>query len=302
MKFKNIYLIKNSIYFICFCFLLFFIVSCALTSKEIVPSKQAQIAVVLGAGASKGFAHIGVLKVLESHNIPINMVVGTSVGSFVGSLYAYGYNAYDLQTIALAIQKDDVADYIIPDNGFIKGEKLENFINKKLKYTPMEKFKIPFYAVATNIQSGEEMVFGGRGNAGKAVRASCSLPGIFNPVIIGDKYYVDGGVVNPLAADVARRFGADVVIAVDISSSVETTAPKGTVETIMQAVDIMYSKIAASQIKYADVVIKPKVGHIGSSDFSKRHEAIMEGEKAAVEAMPAINQIIGKLRQEGRLP
>jgi NTE family protein len=301
MKCKNICIIKNGISFICLCVLLFFIVSCALTLKEIAPSKQAQIAVVLGAGASKGFAHIGVLKMLESHKIPVNMIIGTSVGSFVGSLYAYGYNAYDLQTIALAIQKDDVADYIIPDNGFIKGEKLENFVNAKLKYTPMEKLKIPFYAVATNIQNGEEMIFG-RGNAGKAVRASCSLPGIFNPAVIGDKYYVDGGVVNPLAADVARRFGADVVIAVDISSSVETAAPKGTVETIMKAVDIMYSKIAASKIKYADVIIKPKVGHIGSSDFSKRHEAIMEGEKAATEAMPAINQIMAKLRQEGRLP
>jgi NTE family protein len=301
MKCKNICIIKNGISFTCLCVLLFFIVSCALTLKEIAPSKQAQIAVVLGAGASKGFAHIGVLKMLESHKIPVNMIIGTSVGSFVGSLYAYGYNAYDLQTIALAIQKDDVADYIIPDNGFIKGEKLENFVNAKLKYTPMEKLKIPFYAVATNIQNGEEMIFG-RGNAGKAVRASCSLPGIFNPAVIGDKYYVDGGVVNPLAADVARRFGADVVIAVDISSSVETAAPKGTVETIMKAVDIMYSKIAASKIKYADVIIKPKVGHIGSSDFSKRHEAIMEGEKAATEAMPAINQIMAKLRQEGRLP
>lgn len=303
MQFNFFRLIKNkkSIHFICSGILLSLLVSCASTSKEIAPSKQAQIAVVLGAGVSKGFAHIGVLKVLESHKIPIHMIVGTSVGSFVGSLYAYGFNPYELQTIAFAIQKDDVADYIMPDNGFIKGEKLENFVNNKLKYTPIDKFKIPFYAVATNIQTGEEMVFG-RGNAGKAVRASCSIPGIFKPVNIGDKYYVDGGVVNPLAVDVARRYGADVVIAVDISSSFETAAPTGTVETIMQAIDIMYSKMAAIQFKNADVVIKPKVGHIGSSDFTKRHEAIMEGERAAVEAMPAINQIIAKLKQEGRLP
>ena len=301
MKNKIFCIIKNSVSLICCCVLLFLFISCGLMPKEISTSKKAQIAVVLGAGASKGFAHIGVLKVLESHDIPVHMVVGTSVGAFVGSLYAYGYNPYELQTIAIALRKDDVADYIIPDNGFIKGEKLENFVNNKVKYTPMEKFRIPFYAVTTNIQSGEEMIFG-RGNAGKAVRASCSIPGIFNPVIIGDKYYVDGGVVNPLPADVAHRFGADIVIAVDISSSVGTTVPKGTVETIMQAIDIMYNKMAAVQMKHADVVIKPKVGHIGSSDFAKRHEAIMEGEKAAVEAMPAINQIIGKLRQEGRLP
>jgi NTE family protein len=277
-------------------------ISCATAPKEItVPPKPAKIAVVLGAGASRGFAHIGVLKILDLNKIPIHVIVGTSVGSFVGSLYAYGYNPYDLQAIALSLEKDDVADYTVPDNGFIKGDKLENFINNKVKYTPIDKFRIPFYAVATNIQTGEEMAFG-RGNTGRAVRASCSIPGIFQPPVIGDKMYVDGGVISPLAVDVARRYGADVVIAVDISSSMESGAPTGTVETIMRAIDIMYSKMAEAQVKYADVVIKPKVGKIGSSDFSRRHEAIMEGEKAAAVALPAINQMIAKLRKEGRLP
>jgi len=159
---------------------LLLLASCATTpSVPAVPAKSAKIAVVLGAGASKGFAHIGVLKVLESHRVPVHMVVGTSVGSFVGSLYAYGYNPYQLQTMALTIEKDDVVDYTIPDNGFIKGEKLENFVNTKVKYTPIDKFKIPFYAVSTNIQTGEEAVFG-RGNTGRAVRASCSIPGILS--------------------------------------------------------------------------------------------------------------------------
>jgi NTE family protein len=279
----------------------FLFVSCATPPPVAPPPKPAKVAVVLGAGASRGFAHIGVLKVLESHRIPIHMVVGTSVGSFVGSLYAYGYNPYDLQTIAFAIQKDDMADYIIPDNGFIRGDKLESFVNHKVKYTTIDKFKIPFYAVATNIQTGQEMVFG-RGNTGRAVRASCSIPGIFKPVMIGDKAYVDGGVVSPVAIDVARRYGADVVIAVDISSSLSSAAPTGTFETMMQSIDIMYNKMAVIQLKNADVVIKPKVGNIGSSDFTKRHEAIMEGERAAEEAMPGINQIITRLRQEGRLP
>jgi NTE family protein len=280
-----------------------FLISCAAAPPVAPPPppKPAKIAVVLGAGASKGFAHIGVLKVLESHKVPIHMVVGTSVGSFVGSLYAYGYNPYELQTFAFSLQKDDMADYIIPDNGFIKGEKLENFVNQKVKYTSIDKFKTPFYAVATNIATGEEMVFG-RGNPGKAVRASCSIPGIFNPVVIGDKSYVDGGVVSPVAIDVARRFGADVVIAVDISSSLSSTVPAGTMETILQAIDIMYNKMSVIQLKNADVVIKPKVGYIGSSDFTKRHEAIMEGEKAANDAMPAINTLINNLKKEGRLP
>lgn len=280
---------------ICAAVLLTMLFSC------VTASKPAKIAVVLGAGASKGFAHIGILKILDSHKIPVHMIVGASVGSFVGSLYAYGYNPYELQTIAFGLQKDDIIDYIIPDNGFIKGDKLENFVNNKVKYTPIDKFKIPFYAVATNIQTGEEMVFG-RGNTGKAVRASCAIPGIFQPAVISDKTYVDGGVVSPLAVDVARRYGADVVIAVDISSNLASTIPVGTIETIMQAIEIMHSKISAYQMKNADVVIKPKVGYIGTSDFSKRHEAIMEGEKAAVEALPAINQILTKMREAGRLP
>ena len=280
------------------------VVSCAAAPKETPPEpppKRAKIAVVLGAGASRGFAHVGVLKMLETHRVPVHMVVGTSVGAFVGSLYAYGFSPYELQTIALGIQKDDVADYIIPDNGFIKGEKLENYINNLVKFTPLDKLKIPFYAVATNIRTGEEMVFG-RGNTGRAVRASCAVPGIFNPVVIGENVYVDGGVVSPVAVSAARRLGADVVIAVDISSGLTPAMPSGTLETIMQSVDIMHNKMSVIQLKNADVVIRPKVGYIGPGDFTKRHEAIMEGEKAAAVAMPAINQVIDSLRQGERLP
>jgi len=265
-------------------------------------SKTAKIALVLGAGSSKGFAHIGVLKVLEMNHIPINMIVGTSVGSAVGSLYAYGYDAFQLQRISFAIEKGDIADFIIPfpTNGFIKGEKLEEFINKTLNNTPMENLKIPFYAVATDIQNGQEVVFS-MGNTGQAVRSSCSIPGIFRPVQIGDRMYVDGGVVSPIAVDAARRLGADIVIAVDISSEHDRTKPESTMATIYQSFNIMYSKLGQIQLAHADVVIRPKVGYIGSSDFSKRHEAILEGEKAAMEALPQITQIIDKLKKKGRL-
>jgi NTE family protein len=279
---------------------IFILMACA--PKAIPPPpKPANIAVVLGAGAVKGFAHIGVLKILESQKIPIHMIVGTSVGSLVGSLYAYGYDAYNLQMIAYALERDDLIDITLPDNGFVKGEKLENYVNRMVRGTPIEKFRIPFHAVATNIQTGEEMVFG-TGNAGMAVRASCSIPGIFKPARISGKTYADGGIVSPLAVDVARRYGADVVIAVDISTGPVATIPQGTVETILQSVDIMYAKIAALQIPRADVVIKPIVSHIGSTDFTRKHEAILEGEKAALAAMPAIQAILSRLRQEGRLP
>jgi NTE family protein len=263
-----------------------------------------KVAIVLGAGATKGFAHIGVLKVLEANKIPVHLIVGTSAGSFVGSLYAYGYSAYQLQKISLSLEQSELADFTIPDNGFIKGEKLEDYINRMLRKTPMEKLKIPFYAVATDIQSGKEMVFG-KGNTGSAVRASCSIPGVFSPVSINGRMYVDGGVVSPVSIDVARRYGANVVIAVDISGeSGDAPLPAGTLDTIMQSVNIMYSRIAQQQLPHADVVIKPNVGHIGSSDFTKRHEAVLEGEKAATEAMPsilaAISQAEGAISQQNR--
>ncbi|MFA4916463.1 MAG: patatin-like phospholipase family protein [Syntrophales bacterium] len=266
----------------------------------VTPVKPAKIALVLGAGASRGFAHIGVLKILEANRIPIHMIMGTSAGSFVGSLYAYGLNAFQLQKIALTIEKADIVDLMIPDNGFIKGEKLEDFVNKIVQNTPIEKFRIPFYAVSTAIPSGEETIFA-QGNTGKAVRASCSIPGVFRPPKFADKMYVDGGVVSPVAVDAAKRFGADFIIAVDISADLDTKPPVGTIDTILQSINITYAKLAAAQISRADVVIKPKVGYIGSAGFEKRNEAIMEGEKAALAVLPTIQNLLARLRQEGRL-
>ncbi|MDO9307766.1 MAG: patatin-like phospholipase family protein [Deltaproteobacteria bacterium] len=283
------------------CYLLF--CGCATTAPktQITSGPQAKIALVLGAGAAKGFAHIGVLKILESSKIPLHMIVGTSVGSFVGSLYAYGYDAYALQKIAMTLQKSDVAELTIPDNGFLKGERLRDYVNTKVHSATLDKLKIPMYVVATDIKTGNSVVFNS-GNTGMAVQASCSIPGVFQPARFSGASYVDGGVVNPLAVDVARRFGADIVIAVDISSGIDAVVPATTMETIMKSIQIMYSKMSLIPLSQADVVIKPVVGFVGSADFAQRNEAIMEGEKAALAVMPQINAMLAKLRQEGRLP
>ncbi len=280
--------------------ILFGVVSCV--QKEVVqPQREpARIALVLGGGAARGFAHVGVLKILESNGVPIHMIVGTSAGSFVGSLYAYGLNAYQIQKLSLDIQRSDIADFTIPDNGFIKGDLLEEYVNRMLRNTTMEKLRIPFYAVTTELPSGKETVFG-TGNTGKAVRASCSIPGVFNPAMIGNKMYVDGGVVSPVPVDAARRLGADVVIAVDISSDLDITKPSGTIETILQSINIMCSRISVAQLSRADIVIRPLVGHIGSADFDRRNDAIIEGEKAALQALPKIREIVEQLRRQGRL-
>lgn len=285
--------------------LYFVFIACLFTAcapKAIPPAvKPATVAIVLGAGAVKGFAHVGVLKVLESQKVPIHLVVGTSVGSLVGCLYAYGYSAQQLQTMAYALERDDIIDLALPDNGFVKGEKLEGYVNRMVRETPIEKFRIPFHAVATDIKTGEEFVFG-TGNAGMAVRASCAIPGIFKPSRISGRTFADGGIVSPLAIDIARRYGADAVIAVDISSGITPATPQGIVETILQSVDIMYAKIAALQLPRADVVIRPAVGHVGSTDFTRKGEAMIEGEKAARAALPAIEAMLSGLQQKGRLP
>lgn len=285
--------------------LFFFIITFLGCEPKVQPPlpavKPAKIALVLGAGAARGFAHIGVLKVLEANKIPLHMIVGTSAGSFVGAVYAYGLNAYQIQALAFSLEREHVFDLVLPDNGFVKGERLQNYVNKLLNDTPIERLKIPFFAIATDIQTGEEVGFA-RGNTGMAVRASCSIPGVFQPVKISGRTYVDGGVVSPVAVEFARKMGADVIIAVDISSGISATVPKGTIETILQSIDIMHAKISENQLKKADVVIKPRVGHISSSDLSKRHEAILEGEKAALEEIPKITQLLNQLKMAGRLP
>ncbi len=257
-----------------------------------------RVALVLGSGAAKGFAHVGVLEVLEGEGIPVHRIVGTSAGSLVGVLFAYGHDASALRKIALSVEPGDFADPGIPDGGFLKGEKLEEFVNRHVGDTPIERMRIPFHAVATDLQTGRETLFG-QGDAGVAVRASCAIPGVFRPVRIGGRVYVDGGVVSPVPVKAARRLGADRVIAVDVTGTAEgeRPVPDGTLETVVQAFQLMYARIAAAQLSGADVVIRPEVGGWGSADFGRRNEAILEGRKAAAACLPKIR---GALARSGR--
>jgi len=269
-------------------------------SQEAAPPKPAQavkpppkVALVLGGGAVRGFAHIGVIKVLEAQGVVPDMIVGTSAGSVVGALYAAGYSGFDLQKIAFKLEEDSVGDWIIPNRGFIKGEALQNFINKAGQNKPIEKLRKPFAAVATDLQSGEMVVFS-RGNTGMAVRASSSVPGIFQPVTINGHDYVDGGLTSPVPVKVARSMGADIVIAVDISAKPKYGKIEGLTDILLQAFGIMGQSIRNQELPDADILIKPATGTFGSSDFTQKHLAILEGEKAAQEALPLIRQ---KLQQ-----
>ena len=182
------------------------------------PKPPLKIALVLGGGAARGFAHIGVIKALEAQGIVPSMVVGTSAGSVVGALYASGMSGFDLQKQALQMEEDMVADWTLPNRGVFKGEALQSFINQKVKNLPIQKMPKPLGVVATDLQSGEKVLFR-TGNTGMAVRASSTVPGVFQPVDINGRDFVDGGLTSPVPAQSARSMGADFVIAVDISTS-----------------------------------------------------------------------------------
>ena len=246
-----------------------------------------KIALVLGGGAARGFAHVGVIKVLESHGIVPDLVVGTSAGSVVGALYAGGYSGFELQKIALQLDQESVKDLVLPDRGFVKGEMLQNFINKALQNRPIERLNKPFAAIATELQSGELVVFR-RGNTGMAVRASSGVPGVFQPARIEGKEYVDGGLVSPVPVKVARSLGADIVIAVDISNQPKYGKVNGSIDILLQTFSIMGQTIGRYELADADVVVRPQTGSIGATEFEQKHLAIMEGEKAALAALPLI--------------
>lgn len=250
-----------------------------------------KIALALGGGAARGFAHVGAIKALESHGIVPSIVAGTSAGSVVGALYAAGYNGFELQKIAFQLDESSVGDWTLPDRGFIKGEQLQNFVNRALHNKPIERLGKTFAAVATDLGNGEMAVFR-RGNAGAAVRASSSVPGIFQPVSINGREYVDGGLTSPVPVKMARSLGADVVIAVDISSRPKYAKVSDSVDVLLQTFSIMGQTIGQYELAGADVVIRPDTGTIGSTDFEQKHQAIMEGEKAALAALPLIRSAI----------
>jgi len=264
-----------------------------LPPKSEVRPAPPKIALALGGGAARGFAHIGVIKALESHGIVPDMVIGTSSGSLVGALYASGYGGFDLQRTALQLDDTIIADWSLPDRGFIKGEALQNFVNQAVQNRPMEKLNKPFAVVATDLQSGEPVVFR-TGNTGMAVRASSSVPGVFQPVTISGREYVDGGLVSPVPVRAARAMGADLVIAVYISNNPRLGKTKDSVDVMLQTFAIMGQSIASYELSEADIVIRPDTGRIRSTAFEDRHLAIIEGEKAGLAAIAAIKQKIAE--------
>ena len=263
----------------------------------VVPPAPAKlrIGLALGGGAAKGFAHIGVIKMLEANGIHADVVAGTCAGSVVGALYASGMDPFQLQETAFSLDETRIRDVRLFSGGVVQGQKLQDYVNQLVANRPLEQMKIPFAAVSTQLETGQRTVFV-RGNTGQAVRASSSIPGVFEPVEINGKHYVDGGVVSPVPVDAARQLGADVVIAVDISTKASGTNPQGMINIVGQSISIMGQKLGEQELARADIVIRPKVSQIGAADFEQKNQAILEGERAALAAMPTIKAKIAALQ------
>jgi len=275
---------------LCLALIAMLLAGCAATPPAVQPAeapRAVRIALALGGGAARGFAHVGVIKALEAQGIHPDIVVGTSAGSVVGALYAAGYGGFELQRLALAMDDGAVSDWSLPDRGIIKGEALQNYVNTALGNRPIEKLGKMLAIVATDLQSGEAVVFR-TGNTGMAVRASSSVPGIFQPARINGREYVDGGLVSPVPVKIARELGADVVIAVDISSQPQFSKTGNSLEVLLQTFNIMAHTIASHELPQADVVLHPRISGISGTDFQGKHLAILEGERAVAESLPAL--------------
>ncbi|MDD2885906.1 MAG: patatin-like phospholipase family protein [Dechloromonas sp.] len=259
----------------------------------LTPAAKPKIALALGGGAARGFAHIGVIKMLEAQGIVPDYVVGTSAGAVVGALYAAGHDAFAMQKIAQQLDEKIFADWTLGGRGLLKGEALQDFINQHLNRRPLEKLNKPFATVATDLNSGERIVFR-TGDSGMAVRASAAVPGVFQPVQFGGHSYVDGGLSSPVPVQAAREMGADLVIAIDISARPDGQPVDSISAILWQTTTIMGGLIARNELRDADIVIRPRLRYVKSWDFTARHDAMLEGERAALAAIPAIRQKLAR--------
>lgn len=278
-----------------------FLSGCTSTSGSIGTSSKIQkkpvIGLALGGGAARGFAHVGVIKALEAQGIFPDLVVGTSAGSVIAALYATGLNGTDLNRIAINLDEASITDWANPFSnkfgGLIKGDALQSEINRLVSNRLIDKMKIPLGIVATDLQTGNPILFRS-GNTGQAVRASCSVPGVFAPTLIGNREYVDGGLTSPVPIRFARQMGADIVIAVNISSEPSAQTYNGTIGVIMQTTTIMGKSINQFELPKADVLIQPELANMKGTDFKSRNAAVLAGEIAA---QAKINEVKTKIAQ-----
>jgi NTE family protein len=258
------------------------------------PPVVPRIGLALGGGAARGFAHIGVIQVLEEAGIRADLVVGTSAGSLVAAMYASGKSGAELAMLAQTMDESAITDWSFPGRGLIRGEALARYVREQTGGRSIEQMKLPLGIVATDLDSGAAILFQ-RGDTGAAVRASSAVPAVFQPVRIGSREYVDGGLVSPVPVRFARQMGAELVIAVDISTPPEGAATGDAFKMLLQTFAIMSRSINAFELRQADVVLRPALAGVSSTDFAARMRAIQTGREAAQRALPELRRRIAEL-------
>lgn len=253
------------------------------------PRKPPRIGLALGGGAARGFAHIGVIQVLEEQGIEPDLIVGTSAGSLVATLYASGRNGADLGKLAMSMEESSITDWMFPGRALLRGEALARYVREHTGGRPIEQMKRPLGIVATDLDSGEAILFQ-RGDPGMAVRASSAVPAVFQPVRIGSREYVDGGLVSPVPVRFARQMGAELVIAVDISTDPQGNPTSDAIKMLLQTFTIMGRSINRFELREADVVVRPKLAGVASSDFGSRRLSILAGREAMLTVLPQLRE------------
>lgn len=255
--------------------------------------KPPKIGLALGGGAARGFAHIGVIQVLEEAGLPPDLIVGTSAGSVVAALYASGKTGQELQAVAETMEEAAFSDWRLPlfKPGLLKGEALARFISYQVKGRQIQDLPKPLGVLATDLQSGLGVLFQ-RGDTATAVRASSAIPAVFQPVDIAGRDYVDGGLVSPVPVVSAQKMGAELVIAVDIASDTPTAASLDTFQMLLKTFAIMGKSITTLELQKADLVIKPTTAGLASASFASRSAAIAAGRQAMLAQLPVLRRLI----------
>ena len=255
------------------------------------PKRPPKIGLALGGGAARGFAHVGVIQVLEEAGLRPSFLAGTSAGSLVAAIYASGKTGAQLQQVAESMEEVAITDWTLPifSRGMFRGEALARYVNQLVGNQLIENMPMRLGLVATDLNSGQAVLFQ-RGDTGTAVRASSAVPAVFQPVKIAGREYVDGGLVSPVPVRYARQMGGELVIGVDISSAPENNPANDTLQILLQTFAIMGKSINSFELREADVVVRPVLTGISSADFSSRRRSIEAGRQAMLLALPQLRQ------------
>ncbi|WP_459499755.1 patatin-like phospholipase family protein [Bacillus sp. C1] len=261
---------------------------------------EPKIGLALGSGGAKGFAHIGVIKVLREANIPIHMIAGSSMGALIGTFYAANCNIERLYRMAALFKRKYYLDFTVPKMGFISGKRVKDMIKMFTYNKKLEELDIPTAVVATDILKGEKVVFT-KGSIADAVRASISVPGVFVPEKIDGRLLVDGGVIDRIPVSVVKELGADIIIAVDVSPIKVNGEITSIYDVIMQSIEIMQHELVVNRQIASDLMMRPAVEQFSSRAFTNIEDIIRVGEEEAEKHIQKIYLLIEQWKEKNNV-